>query len=48
VADGRAVYQRDPRRLLVYVSETTVYVNGRPVVIPDHTYLRGLGPRVVA
>jgi hypothetical protein len=29
------------------VSETTVYVNGRPVVIPDHTCLRGPGPRVV-
>jgi len=39
----------DPRRpLFAYVSETTVYVNGRPVVIPDHTYLRGPGPRVVA
>jgi len=38
----------DPRRpLFAYVSETTVYVNGRPVVIPDHTYLRGPGPRVV-
>ena len=24
-----------------------MYVNGRPVVIPDHTYLRGPGPRVV-
>ena len=29
------------------MSENTVYVNGRPVVIPDHTYLRGPGPRVV-
>ncbi|MGV8849620.1 MAG: S8 family serine peptidase [Propionibacteriaceae bacterium] len=29
------------------MSESTVYVNGRPVVIPDHTYLRGPGPRVV-
>ena len=38
----------DPRRpLFAYVSETTVYVSGRPVVIPDHTYLRGPGPRVV-
>ena len=33
--------------LLKAVSETTVYVNGRPVVIPDHTYLWGAGPRVV-
>jgi serine protease AprX len=41
------VYQGAPWWLLVYVSETTVYVNGRPVVIPDHTYLRGPGPRVV-
>ena len=38
----------DPRRpLFAYVSETTVNVRGRPVVIPDHTYLRGPGPRVV-
>lgn len=29
------------------MSENTVYVNGRPVVIPAHTYLRGPGPRVV-
>lgn len=28
------------------MSENTVYVNGRPVLIPDHTYLRGPGPRV--
>jgi len=41
------VYQRLLARLLKAVNETRVHVNGRPVVIPDHTYLRGPGPRVV-
>ncbi|HEY5515003.1 MAG TPA: S8 family serine peptidase, partial [Pengzhenrongella sp.] len=41
------MYQGAHGLLFCYVSETTVYVNGGPVVIPDHTYLRGPGPRVV-
>ncbi len=41
------MYHHISLSLLRDVSETKVYVNGRPVVIPEHTYLRGPGPRVV-
>jgi len=40
-------YQPVRRRLFTGMSTSTVTVNGRPVVIPDHTYLWSPDPLVV-